>query len=63
METPPEIMERTERFSAYIKELKDELVEEVKLIDTIVVDPLLDIKVDNRFRNGYRQSLTRNSGE
>jgi len=38
-------MERTEGFAKIMQELRTDLIEEVKLVEKTVVDPLTDIKV------------------
>lgn len=43
--TPRDVMERTEAFVRIMQELRTDLLEEVKLVEKTVVDPLTDIKV------------------
>ncbi|KAF8460326.1 hypothetical protein BDZ91DRAFT_739567 [Kalaharituber pfeilii] len=43
-ETPPEVMQRVEKFGSLVKELRLELLEEIKLMERAVVEPLMDTK-------------------
>ena len=43
--TPRDVMERMEAFVRIMQELRIDLLEEVKLVEKTVVDPLTDIKV------------------
>ena len=45
VETPPEVMQRVQRFAVVVKELRQQLLEEIALAETAVVSPLTDIKV------------------
>lgn len=45
VETPPEVMQRVQRFAVAMKELRQQLLEEITLAETAVVNPLTDIKV------------------
>lgn len=43
--TPRDVMERTEAYVKITQELKTDLLDEVKLVEKTVVDPLTDIQV------------------
>lgn len=45
VETPPEVMQRVQSFKSAMKGLRQQLLEEITLAETTVVDPLTDIKV------------------
>lgn len=50
VDTPPETMQRVERLARITQELRQDIIEEVKLVEKTVVDPLTDILVS--FVNG-----------
>ena len=45
VETPLDLMQKIEKYQAFLKDLRDELIEDVKLVEQTVIDPLSELKV------------------
>jgi hypothetical protein len=60
VETPLDLMQKIEKYQAFLKDLRDELIEDVKLVEQTVIDPLSELK---KYMEPARRMLKRREGK